>query len=423
MPRMVNLLAILALLGAAACTPAAATEEWVLRPLVPRPDSGEIQDQNDLMASASADGKSVLFTSQRTGTFRLYVMDVDGSNQHAITSGPGTQMQGSFSPDGSRIAYVQRQGDDAFYAVANADGSDAKMIAPAPRSWPIPMWSPDGTRILYHAPGTHGKDDIWSAPVAGGEPQLLFGSPESDLQPQLSPDGSRIVFISRRDGADFEIYVARADGSEWTQLTDNQAPDYTPSWSPDGTRIVYQSPRAGHWTIMTINADGSDETPVTTYPMQWDPAWSYDGSQIFFNSGRTGRRGIEVINADGSDPRKLTNTDPGDFVRLVREADVDTAASVFRTKLAASPGAVYFYEEEVQYLGDNYLEMGDLRRATLLFEINTEAYPDSSTAYANLGKAYLAAGDRSRARESYARAVELDADNTQAASMLARLRA
>jgi Tol biopolymer transport system component len=46
----------------------------------------------------------VLFTSQRSGVFRLYSMRTDGAEQRAVTSGPGTQMQGSFSPDGRRIA-------------------------------------------------------------------------------------------------------------------------------------------------------------------------------------------------------------------------------------------------------------------------------------------------------------------------------
>ena len=42
--------------------------------------------------------------------------------------------------------------------------------------------------------------------------------------------------------------------------------------------------------------------------------------------------------------------------------------------------AVYFYEGEVQYLGENYQEMGFFHQATLLFEINAEAFPESKAA-------------------------------------------
>lgn len=170
-----------------------------------------------------------------------------------------------------------------------------------------------------------------------------------------------------------------------------------------------------------MNVDGTGETALTQYPMQWDPVWSHDGSEIYYNSARDGRRGIYVMNADGSWPRKLTNTDPGDFVRIVRGADVDEAVRVFRQAHAVDPAAVYFYEREVQYLGEKYLEMGDLRRATLLFQVNVEAYPQSSSAHADLGRVRLAAGETAGAVESYRRALELDPENQTIPILLDRL--
>lgn len=397
----------------------------MLTPLSVRPedpDSTSIYDQNDFMPSASPRGDLVLFTSRRSGTERLWVMNVDGSDQRVITGGSGTQMQGSWSPDGERIVYLHREDGVRWIAVINADGSEPRMLTEAPRTWPIPVWSPDGRRILYHAPGPSGSDDLWTVGPDGGEPEVLLASPADDRQGAWSPDGSRVVLSSRRDGEDFEIYVADPEGGIWTQLTDNQEDDYTPSWSPDGTRIVFQSPRAGRWSIFTVRVDGTAQTPVTHYPMQWDPVWSHDGSEIFFNSARDGRRGIYVMNADGSYPRKLTNTDPGGFVTAVREAGVDEAALLFREAHAAHPGAVFFYEREVQYLGENYLEMGDLRRAAVLFEINVEAFPRSAEAHADLGKVRLATGQIGSAVESYERALELDPENQRIPNLLEQLR-
>ena len=46
-----------------------------------------------------------------------------------------------------------------------------------------------------------------------------------------SPDGSKIVFYSRRDGNN-EIYIMNADGSNETRLTTNAADDSFPSWGP-----------------------------------------------------------------------------------------------------------------------------------------------------------------------------------------------
>jgi Tol biopolymer transport system component len=425
-PTLHRSIPFLLLVAAAGCEPSGDLADWHLTPLTGRPedpDTTSIYDQNDLMASASPNGASVLFTSRRSGTFRLYVMNVDGSNVRVLTSGPGTQMQGSWSPDSRRIVYIHRDGESRRLVVINADGSDAKTLADDPGSWPVPAWMPDGRRILYHAAGPIGSDDIWSVDVETGERTLLLGSPRADRQAASSPDGGRIVFTSRRDGEDDEIYVAQVGGGSWTQLTDNDVNDYTPSWSPDGSRIVFQSNRGGRWTIFTIKPDGSDETPVTHYPAQYDPVWSYDGSEIFFNSDRDGRRGIYVMNADGLNERKLTNNEPSTFVRVVRDAGVDEATRLFREARVTNPQAVYFYEEEVRYLGENYLEMGHVRQAMTLFEVNVEAYPQSKAAHMDLGAARLAAGEVALAIESYQRALEIDADDGRIAPLIEQLRA
>lgn len=384
------------------------------------PDRSNIRDQNDFMPSVSPNGKLVLFTSSRSGVERLYVMNRDGSNQHLISTGPGTQMQGSWSPNGKKIVYLQSADGKHTIAVMNADGSDPRDIAKANRKWEIPAWSPDGDSILFHATGEDGSDDIWSINSAGGEAEVLLSSASADWQAAWSPDGNQLVFISRRDGKDFEIYSADPDGGPWSQLTDNQVNDYTPSWSPDGSQIVFQSESAGRWTIVTMNSDGSRQTPVSRYPMQWDPVWSQNG-EIFFNSGRDGRRGIYVMNADGTYQRKLTNREPSTLVSIVREAGVDEAARIFYKARTENSQAAYFYEREIQYLGENFLEMGHLRQATLLFEINVAAYPDSKQAHMDLGKSRLAADEIQLATQSYQRAYEIDPEDGQISRLVDQL--
>lgn len=396
-----------------------------LTPLTARPedpDKTNIVDQNDLMPSASPDGEHVLFTSRRTGTFRLWVMNRDGSNQHVLSSGPGTQMQGSWSPDGKQIAYVQRNDEKRYLAVMQADGSDPRNVTDNIGPWPIPLWSPDGTHIIYHAADESGNEDIMSIDPRGGDPVRVLGSPEKERHPSFSPDGKRIVFLSRRDGKDFDVYLADLEGGPWTRLTDNDDEDWSPSWSPDGSQIVFQSPRAGRWTIITVKPDGSEETPVTSYPMQWDPVWSSDGREIFFNSARDGRRGIYVMNDDGSYQRKLTNNEPSSFVTIVRQNGVDAAVRAYHDARKANHDAVYFYEEEVAYLGDNYLEIGDIRRARLLFEVTADAYPDSKAAQVNLARVHLAAGNPRMALSYYERAHELDPKDEAIEGTLERVR-
>ncbi len=126
--------------------------------------------------------------------------------------------------------------------------------------------------------------------------------------PQLAsvimPEG-KIAFVSNRDG-NAEIYVMNADGSEQTRLTSNfeRMTDDFPAWSPDGTKIAFVSNRDGNDEIYVMDADGRHQTRLTDNKAgDYYPAWSPDGQKIAFISDWDSERSryeVCIMNADGS---------------------------------------------------------------------------------------------------------------------------
>lgn len=411
-------------------TTACTSSDWTLTPLAVRPeepDSVSIADQNDFLADASPDGTQIAFGSRQTGQNRIHVMRVDGTDRRVITRAPGEQYNPSWSSDGSRIAYIHTDEGRFWIGVMNADGSSPRLLLEITGrdTWP-PDWSPDDRRLMFTWT-REGNPDIWTIDIESGDTERLVGSDGIEVHGSYSPDGRQIAFVSTRDasqpgGRSVEIFIASVDGGLWTRLTYNQGGEQPPEWSPDGSTLVYNATSGGRWAIYTMNVDGSRQIPITRYPMQWDPDWSHDGSQILFNSMRDGRRGLYIMNADGSDQRKLTNTEPSSFVTVVEEAGVDEAVRAYNRARARHPEATFFYEREVEYLGDMFLEVGFHRQAILLFEINVNAYPDSKTAHAKLSEAQLAAGQIDTAIASYERALELDPEDQRLQALVARLR-
>jgi Tol biopolymer transport system component len=117
----------------------------------------------------------------------------------------------------------------------------------------------------------------------------------------------RIVFESLRN-RNLDIYSMNADGTNQTRLTTNAAADANPAWSPDHSKIAFTSTRDGNLEVYVMNADGSNQTRLTTNAaLDDDPSWSPDGSRIAFWRSRNGNPEIYVMNANGTNQTRLTN--------------------------------------------------------------------------------------------------------------------
>jgi Tol biopolymer transport system component len=160
-------------------------------------------------------------------------------------------------------------------------------------------------------PGANGKIAyIHYDPTAGwqirtvnpdGSDVAQLTSVRDNFNPRWSANGRRLVFTSGRDGKP-EIYVMDADGGNQTRLTSDPATDFNPSWSPDGQKIAFQRNVNGLYDIYVVGVDGSGTTNLTNGQGGAEPAWSPDGRKIAFISGNN----VFSMNADGSGRTKLT---------------------------------------------------------------------------------------------------------------------
>jgi tetratricopeptide (TPR) repeat protein len=99
----------------------------------------------------------------------------------------------------------------------------------------------------------------------------------------------------------------------------------------------------------------------------------------------------------------------------------DVAMEAYR-RFKSDPLHVYVdTQSTMNSLGYRLLNEGKIPEAISVFQLNVEAYPDSPNTHDSLADAYLAAGDKKAALESYRKELSLDPTNANAANAIRRL--
>ena len=136
---------------------------------------------------AVMNSSKITFVSDRDGTFDLFVMDEDGSNQTNITRTPDWEEDHPrWSPDGRWIAFKSdRDGDTQVYMM-KADGSDARRLTNLEKGVGEVSWSPTGHQIVFTG-HEDGRQQIYRIDVDGGNLVNLSNSPANDFAPDWGP--------------------------------------------------------------------------------------------------------------------------------------------------------------------------------------------------------------------------------------------
>lgn len=187
---------------------------------------------NILSPNFSPDGKKVIFTNQDGETPpAIWTVGVDGSDPRLFYAGPGAIVAVAWSPDGRTIAYAMETELAGQYQVylMDADAQNPRQLTAGMQGVGGSLsWSPDSQSLLIYA-GPVGGREVFRIDVATGAlTQLTHGG--NNASPCYSPDGTQIVFNSLRNNGQADLYIMNTDGSGEHQLTDNPEPDWQPRW-------------------------------------------------------------------------------------------------------------------------------------------------------------------------------------------------
>jgi Tol biopolymer transport system component len=265
-----------------------------------------------------------------SGHSNVYTINPNGTGRRQLTHVGKTRAAGApdWSPDGTRIVYESNQTGDYRIWLMNADGSGQRRLTNDPGFMDlVPAWSPDGRHIVFsrctEQPGGTGCDlEVMTATGAGV--RRLAGGHWTWVRAEYSPDGRHIVAGSDRGGFLGALWVMRSNGTGLHRITEPSLQASWPDWSPDGRRILFTDNCCQFGSnFWTARPDGTRLRKLTDFgpaPLQGGFAsYSPDGRRIVLQyNGKCPARGLcqyfYVMNADGSGLRAVRTGVPNTFL-------------------------------------------------------------------------------------------------------------
>jgi Tol biopolymer transport system component len=166
-------------LGEAASTDSLSRQRWLTR-----------GTSADRQPSYSPDGRSVIFSSNRSGNIDLWRLSRESGSLKRLTEDPADDWDPAFSPDGRLLVWSSNRNGPFEIFVAEADGRNPRQLTHGNLAAENPSVTADGQWVIYSADRSEGAG-IRRVRLDGREDLLI--NTDARGHPEVSPDGRYIV--------------------------------------------------------------------------------------------------------------------------------------------------------------------------------------------------------------------------------------
>ena len=215
------------------------------------------------------DGK-IVYASRTGENWDLWIANADGSDSRQLTADAFIDHQPSVSADGRYIVFQSNRSGARNLWRVDADGSNPKQLTEGAYDDAAPVWSPDGRFVVFSSQRS-GKWALWKVGADGGAPVPL--SDQVAQLPAISPDGKLISYFYADAQANNQprLGIIPIAGGEPVQTIDlrRTVQPIAFAWMPDGRSVAYLDSNSGVLNVWSQPLDGSAPKQLTNFKSEF----------------------------------------------------------------------------------------------------------------------------------------------------------
>ncbi len=268
----------------------------------------------------SPDETMLLVSSNESGIFNLYEIDIaDGSRRALTDSTTESLFAVSYVPSTGEILYSADKGGDenSHLYLLKKDGSSVDLTPGENEKVSFRGWAKDRKSFFYTSNRRDPKFyDLYEMEVDGWSASMLYQNDSGLNVGQVARDGSKLTLSQSITTSENRLFVYIIDNKEMIEISDPESPgSYGSSgFSEDGDSFFYTTDVGSEFSYLA-RYDLESGARETVFETDWDVMYSYRSENETYR--------ITGVNEDAKNVLRITENATGKAVPMPEIPDGD----------------------------------------------------------------------------------------------------